>query len=68
MNVVYNHATNAINFDVAGTSASEQNVTASLTFTAYGKQVYQKDFDPCNPPIAQLCPGMILITLFYGCI
>ncbi|KAI9680282.1 MAG: hypothetical protein M1822_007281 [Bathelium mastoideum] len=56
MNVVYNHATNAINFDVAGTSASEQNVTAALTFTAYGKQVYQKDFDPCNPLIAQLCP------------
>ncbi|KAL9080989.1 MAG: hypothetical protein Q9157_000399 [Trypethelium eluteriae] len=58
MNVVYNHATNAIDFDVAGTSASEQKVNATLTFTAYGKQVYSKDFDPCDPStlVQQLCP------------
>lgn len=59
MDIQFNKATNQVVFDVAGTSAKEQNVTASLIVTAYGKQVYQKDFNPCDQSsyVAQLCPG-----------
>ncbi|KAI9697892.1 MAG: hypothetical protein M1820_007679 [Bogoriella megaspora] len=56
MDVQYNQASKQITFDVAGTSEKEQNVTATMTFTAYGKQIYQRDFDPCDPVIKQLCP------------
>ena len=59
LNISFNRATKKIDFDVAGTSAKAQNVTASMTVTAYGKQVYQKDFNPCSSDnfVAQLCPG-----------
>jgi hypothetical protein len=58
LNISFNRATKKIDFDVAGTSAKAQNVTASMTVTAYGKQVYQKDFNPCSSDnfVAQLCP------------
>jgi len=57
LNIQYDRSAGVITFDVGGTSTKSQNVTASLTVTAYGKQVYQKDFDPCSPIIDQLCPG-----------
>ena len=59
LDVQYDRTVNTVTFDVAGSSSKEQNVTASLTVTAYGKQVYQKDFDPCaeNTKVPQLCPG-----------
>lgn len=57
LDVQYDRAAGVVTFDVGGTSDKVQNVTASLTVTAYGRQVYQKDFDPCKPKIAQLCPG-----------
>lgn len=56
MNIQYNKADNKVTFDVAGTSAKEQKVMAALVVTAYGKQVYEKDFNPCEPKIDQLCP------------
>lgn len=58
LNISFNRATKKIDFDVAGTSQKSQNVTASMTVTAYGKQVYQKDFNPCSSDnfVAQLCP------------
>lgn len=58
MNIQYNRATQKVTFDVAGTSTKVQNVTASLTVLAYGQQVYQKDFNPCDSstPVQQLCP------------
>ncbi|KAF2426175.1 DUF907 domain-containing protein [Tothia fuscella] len=58
MNIQYNKATNKVIFDVAGTSEKEQKVMASLTVTAYGKQVYQKTFNPCDASskVEQLCP------------
>jgi hypothetical protein len=58
MNIQYNQATNKVTFDVAGTSNKEQKVMASLVVTAYGKQVYQKTFNPCDSAteVAQLCP------------
>ena len=61
LNVQYDKGAGVVTFDVGGTSEKEQNVTASLTVSAYGKQVYQKDFDPCNPKIAQMCPGEIVL-------
>jgi Transient receptor potential (TRP) ion channel/ML-like domain len=58
LNISYSRATQQITFDVAGTSTKIQNVTATLTVTAYGQQVYKNSFDPCDPSthIAQLCP------------
>ena len=62
-NVQFDRTTGVVDFDVAGTSSKEQNVTASLVVTAYGKQVYQKSFDPCDPAtlVDQLCPGLYFI-------
>lgn len=56
MNVKYDRSTSKVTFDLAGTSTKEQNVTAKLTVTAYGRNVYTKEFDPCDPVIAALCP------------
>jgi hypothetical protein len=66
MNIQYNQATNKVTFDVAGTSNKEQKVMASLVVTAYGKQVYQKTFNPCDSAteVAQLCPSKLLLSWF----
>lgn len=58
MDIQFNRATSQVTFNVAGTSSEVQNVTASMIVTAYGKQVYQKDFNPCDKDnyVAQLCP------------
>ncbi|EOD48514.1 putative duf907 domain protein [Neofusicoccum parvum UCRNP2] len=58
MDVTYNRATNKVVFDVAGTSGQEQKVMASLSVTAYGKEVYSKSFNPCDEDnkVDQLCP------------
>lgn len=58
LNVQYDRSAGVVTFDVGGISTKSQNVTAFLTVTAYGNQVYQKNFDPCAPKIDQLCPGM----------
>ena len=59
MNIEYDRATNKVVFDVAGSSSEVQNVSASIVVTAYGKMVYQKNFDPCSAVtyVKQLCPG-----------
>ena len=60
LNVEYDRAANQITFDVGGTSAKVQNVTATLVVNAYGKEVYNSGaFDPCaqSTQIYQLCPG-----------
>lgn len=62
LNIKYDKTTRQVIFDVAGTSTKSQEVTAVLTVTAFGRQVYQRDFDPCDPAtrVQQLCPGMLL--------
>lgn len=62
LNVAYDRAAGVVTFDVAGTSSKQQNVTAALTVTAYGKQVYEKTFNPCDTDtkVDQLCPGKVL--------
>lgn len=60
LNVEYDRAANQVTFDVGGTSAEVQNVTATLVVNAYGKEVYNSGaFDPCaqGSKIDQLCPG-----------
>lgn len=60
VDIKYNNADKTVTFNVAGTSAREQNVTAKLTVTAFGQNVYSNQFDPCDPAtfVQQLCPGM----------
>ena len=62
LNIQYDRTTQQITFDVAGTSSRIENVTAALYITAYGKQVYQKTFNPCDEgsKVDQLCPGELL--------
>lgn len=57
--VGFEQATGTITFDVSGTSTEVQKVKASLVVLAYGTQVYQRTFDPCDEStkVAQLCPG-----------
>ncbi len=59
LDIQYDRSAAAVTFNVGGTSTEVQNVTASLTVTAYGKEVYRKDFDPCDDAtkVKQLCPG-----------
>ncbi|KAJ5355367.1 uncharacterized protein N7496_012579 [Penicillium cataractarum] len=58
LDVSYTKSTQEVVFDVAGTNSKEQNVTATLTVTAYGSQVYSKTFNPCGTEVhvAELCP------------
>ncbi len=65
LDVTYTKSTKLVVFDVAGTNSKEQNVTATLTVTAYGSQVYSKTFDPCGTEIHvdKLCPGKKIFPL-----
>ncbi|KAL8805105.1 MAG: hypothetical protein Q9182_002195 [Xanthomendoza sp. 2 TL-2023] len=58
LHVEYDRSKGTVTFDVGGDSAKIQNVTASLTVSAYGNQVYTKSFNPCDPAseVAELCP------------
>src|SRR6266536_1332757 len=65
VDIQYDKSDKKITFDVSGSSSKEQKVKASLIVSAYGKQVYQKDFDPCDDAtkVDQLCPGMLFSEL-----
>ncbi|KAL5337863.1 hypothetical protein BJX70DRAFT_399242 [Aspergillus crustosus] len=58
LDITFSRSTGEITFDVSGTNAETQNVTAALSVTAYGNEVYTKDFNPCDDAnyISQLCP------------
>jgi hypothetical protein len=58
VDISFDKETNKVNFDVQGDSEKEQEVTATLTVTAYGINVFSKDFDPCDDAtkVEQLCP------------
>lgn len=60
VNVTYDRTTQKVTFDAAGSSLKVQEVMASLKVTAYGKEVYNNEFDPCDKDtkVEQLCPGM----------
>jgi hypothetical protein len=58
VNLSYNNSNKTIIFDVAGSSAKQQNVSAVLEVKAYGNDIYSNKFDPCDPGtfVEQLCP------------
>jgi len=58
LDMEFDKATKKIKFDVSGSSTKEQKVMAKLIITAYGKEVYQKEFNPCDSSteVKQLCP------------
>jgi len=58
LNIQYNRAKNKVVFDVDGSSFKEQKVMARITVTAYGKEVYKKEFNPCDEgtKVEKLCP------------
>ncbi|KAJ5972429.1 uncharacterized protein N7479_002347 [Penicillium vulpinum] len=58
MDVTYTRSTGVVVFDLAGTNSMEQNVQASITVTAYGNEIYSKEFDPCGNElhVEELCP------------
>lgn len=59
LNIEFDRTTKKITFDVSGTNGKEQKVMATLKVNAYGKEVYNKEFDPCegDTKVDQLCPG-----------
>lgn len=58
LDISYNNDAKTVTFNVAGTSATTMNVTATLNVTAYGISVYQNSFNPCSDStyVQQLCP------------
>ncbi|KAH0142677.1 DUF907 domain-containing protein, partial [Aureobasidium melanogenum] len=58
LDVQFDRTTNLVVFNVAGSSSQSQNVTAKIVITAYGREVYQKPFNPCDAGtyVEQLCP------------
>ncbi|PPJ58238.1 hypothetical protein CBER1_08248 [Cercospora berteroae] len=54
----YDRNTRLITFNVAGSSAREQKVLLHLDVQAYGRQVYETDWDPCSDDkkVEQMCP------------
>lgn len=58
LNLEFDRSTKKIVFDVAGSSAKEQKVMATIIVKAYGKEVYRNKFNPCEGEnqVDQLCP------------
>ena len=56
LDVTYNKNTRQLDFNVAGLSQGVQKVKANLIVSAYGEQIYQKDFNPCDPELPEMCP------------
>jgi hypothetical protein len=58
IDISYNNDNKTVIFDISGASKAEQNVSAFLDVTAYGQDIYQRTFNPCDDStfVAQLCP------------
>ena len=59
VNIEYDNENKTVIFDVAGTSTKEQNVTAELSITAFGSDIFSNKFNPCDSGtfVERLCPG-----------
>jgi hypothetical protein len=59
LNIEFDRSIKKVKFDVSGTNEIEQKVMAILTVNAYGRELYNKEFDPCDGEykVDQLCPG-----------
>lgn len=58
VDVEYDASTRSIDFSIDGTSTKSEKVRAVLNVQAYGKQVYTKEFNPCDAStsVPGLCP------------
>lgn len=58
VDITFDAGKSNITFDIAGSSAVEQKVVATLNITAYGNSVFSNSFDPCDEGtfVKQLCP------------
>lgn len=70
LDLEFDRSTKKVTFDVSGSSAKEQKVMATLIVKAYGKDVYKKEFNPCdsNFKVDQLCPGMFALPSSSLCL
>lgn len=61
VNIEYNNENKTVSFDIRGTSNKEQNVTAELSVTAFGSDIFSNSFNPCDRAtfVERLCPGRI---------
>ena len=57
LDVTYDRNTRRLSFDIAGESEAEQKVQAKMIVSAYGQEIYTKDFDPCDTGMDEICPG-----------
>jgi hypothetical protein len=59
LDIEFDRSTKKVVFDVSGTNEKEQKVMATLIVNAYGKEVFKKEFNPCDEgtKVDQLCPG-----------
>lgn len=66
MSVTFDRTTSLVTYDIQGSSSQAQNVTAKVTVTAYGSDLYSKEFNPCDSGnyVEALCPGRFIIN--YG--
>lgn len=66
MSVTFDRTTSLVTYNIQGSSSQAQNVTAKVTVTAYGSDLYSKEFNPCDSGnyVEALCPGRSIIN--YG--
>lgn len=67
LDISFDRKTNLVVFNVAGTSSEEQNITANVAISAYGRLIYSKSLEPCGAEnhIPQLCPGNYRPLMFF---
>jgi hypothetical protein len=58
LDIEFSKATKKVVFDVSGTNEKEQNVMAVIKVSAYGRELYKNEFDPCDEKtkVPELCP------------
>ncbi|KAK9478989.1 TRP-domain-containing protein [Lipomyces japonicus] len=56
LSIQYDRQSKNVTFNIQGSSAKSQNVSATLDVTAYGKHLFSYSFDPCAYDISQICP------------
>jgi hypothetical protein len=59
LDVTYNKDTRQLDFSFSGESNEVQKVKATMIVSAYGKEVYTKEFNPCDSAneMPEICPG-----------
>lgn len=58
LDIKYDEGSKTVEFNLAGTSDKQRNVSATLSVIAYGNEIYSNSFNPCKIEtyIPQLCP------------